>query len=172
MPLLLAMILLFEFIRPQGLTSDPTWHARFEYVAWCQNSRISSATKENLPRENANSSFNWWRMNWPASDLSKEWEQFYQQCVFTVRGPLSKCTKKEKVCNLMSFVSNKGRKIFYLTFQWQTVQVGAGEDKKDINEKVIPKRVAGKFKAHLDAACAMTMPCTADWYMYQVLSSH
>ena len=74
-----------------------------------------------------------------------------------VRGPLSKCTKKEKVCNLMSFAGNKGRKIFYLTFQWQTVQVGAGEDKKDINEKVIPERVAGKFKAHLEANKIPTM---------------
>ena len=56
------------------------------------------------------------------------------------------CIKKEKVCNLMSFVSNKGRKIIYLNFQWKTVQVGAGEDKKDILE-----RVTGKFKAHREA---------------------
>ena len=70
----------------------------------------------------ANSSFNWPRMNWAAGDLSKEWERFYQQCKFTFGGPLSKCSQKEKICNLISFVGDKGREI-YLTFQWETVQV-------------------------------------------------
>ena len=94
----------------------------------------------------ANSLFNWPRMNWAASDLSKEWERFHRHCEFTFGGPLSKCTETEKICNLTSFVWE-----IYLTFQWQTVQVGAGEDKQDVNEKDILERVAGKFKAHLEA---------------------
>lgn len=46
--------------------------------------------------------------------------------------------KKEKICNLMSFVGNKGREID-LTFQWQTIQVGTGEDRQDVNAKDILK---------------------------------
>ena len=72
-------------------------------------------------------------MNWAATDLSKEWERFYQHCEFAFGGPLSKCTEKEKICNLMSFVSDKGREI-YLTFQWDTVQAGSGENRHDISE--------------------------------------
>ena len=98
----------------------------------------------------ANSSFNWPRMNWAASDLSKEWERFYQHCEFTFGGPLSKCTEKEKICNLMSFVGDKGQEI-HLTFQWETVQVGSGESAQNVSEKNILERVAGKFKAHLEA---------------------
>ena len=89
-------------------------------------------------------------MNWDASDLSKEWERFYQHCEFTFGGPLSKCTEKEKICNLMSFVGDKGREI-YLTFQWETVKVGSGESAQDVSEKDILVRVVGKFKAHLEA---------------------
>ena len=99
----------------------------------------------------ANSSFNWPRINWAASDLSKEWERFYQHCEFTFGGPLSKCTEKEKICNLLSFVGDKGRGI-YLTFQWETaVQVGSGESAQNVNEKNLLERVAGKFKAHFEA---------------------
>ena len=98
----------------------------------------------------ANSSFNWPRMNWAAADLRKEWERFYQHCEFTFGGPLSKCTEKEKICNLMSFVGDKGREI-YLTFQWGTVQVGSGESAQNVNEKDILQRVVGKFKVHLGA---------------------
>ena len=98
----------------------------------------------------ANSSFNWPRMNWAAADLSKEWERFYQHCEFTFGGPLRKCTEKEKKCNLMSFVGDKGREI-YLTFQWGTVQVGSGESAQNVNEKGILQSVVGKFKAHLEA---------------------
>ena len=98
----------------------------------------------------ANLSYNWPKMNWAASDLSKEWERFYRHCEFAFGGPLSKCTEKEKICNLMSFVGDKGRKI-YLTFQWNTVQVGSGENRHDISERDILERVAEKFKAHLEA---------------------
>ena len=79
-------------------------------------------------------SYNWPTMNWAATDLSKEWERFYQHCEFAFGGPLSKCTEKEKICNLMSFVGDKGQEI-YLTFQWDTVQVGSGENRHDISEK-------------------------------------
>ena len=89
-------------------------------------------------------------MNWAATDLSKEWERFYQYCEFAFGGPLSKCMEKEKICNLMSFVGDKGRDI-YLTFQWDTVQVGSGENRHDISERDILERVADKFKAHLEA---------------------
>ena len=71
---------------------------------------------------------------------------FYQHCEFTFGGPLSKCTEKEKICNLMSFVGDKGREI-YLTFQWETVRVGTGESAQDVNERDILERVVGKFKA-------------------------
>ena len=98
----------------------------------------------------ANSSYKWPTMNWAAADLSKEWERFYQHCEFTFGGPLSKCTEKEKICNLMSFVGDKGREI-YLTFQWETVRVGTGESAQDVNERDILERVVGKFKAHLEA---------------------
>ena len=89
-------------------------------------------------------------MNWAAADLSKEWERFYQHCEFTFGGPLSKCTEKEKICNFISFVGDKGREI-YLTFDWQTVQVGTGDTAQNVSEKEILERVAGKFKAHVEA---------------------
>ena len=98
----------------------------------------------------ANSSYNWLNMNWAATDLSKEWERFYQHCEFTFCGPLSKCTEKEKICNLMNFVGDKGREI-YLSFDWQTVQVGAGDTVQNVSEKEILERVAGKLKAHIEA---------------------
>ncbi|CAH3128633.1 unnamed protein product, partial [Pocillopora meandrina] len=98
----------------------------------------------------ANASYNWPTMNWAATDLSKEWERFYQHCEFAFGGPLNKCTEKEKVCNLMSFVGDKGQEI-YLTFRWNTVQVGSGENRRDISERDILERVAEKFKAHLEA---------------------
>ena len=50
----------------------------------------------------------------------------------------------------MRFVGDKGREI-YLTFQWETVQVGSGESAQNVSEKDILERVAGKFKAHLEA---------------------
>ena len=81
----------------------------------------------------ANSSFKWSRMNWAASDLSKEWERFYQHCEFTFGEPLSKCIEKEKICNLMTFVGGKNREV-YLTFQWETVQVGSGLSAQDVND--------------------------------------
>ena len=40
----------------------------------------------------------------------------------------------------MSFVSDKGREI-YLTFDWQTVQVGTGETAQNVSEKDILERV-------------------------------
>ena len=94
--------------------------------------------------------YNWPTMNWAATDLSKEWERFYQHCEFAFGGPLSKCTEKEKICNLTSFVGDKGQEI-YFTFQWDTVQVGSGENRHDISERDILERVAEKFKAHLEA---------------------
>ena len=66
------------------------------------------------------------------------------------KGPLNKCTEKEKMCNLMSFFGDKGQEI-YLTCQWNTVQVGSGENRRDISERDILERVAEKFKAHLEA---------------------
>ena len=89
-------------------------------------------------------------MNWAAGDLSKEWERFYQHCEFTFGGPLSKCSEKEKICNLMSFVGDKGREI-YLTFQWETVQVGSGESAQNVKEKDILQRVVRKFQVHFEA---------------------
>ena len=50
----------------------------------------------------------------------------------------------------MSFVGDKGREI-YLTFDWQTVQVGTGETAQNVSEKDILERDAGKFKAHVEA---------------------
>ena len=50
----------------------------------------------------------------------------------------------------MSFVSDKGREI-YLTFDWQTVQVGTAETTQNVSEKYILERVASKFKAHVEA---------------------
>ena len=67
-----------------------------------------------------------------------------------VRGLLSICTEKEKMCNLMSFVGDKGREI-YFSFQWETLQVGSRESAQNVSEKDILERVAGKFKAHLEA---------------------
>ena len=82
--------------------------------------------------------------------LMGKWERFYQHCEFAFGGPLSKRTEKEKICNLMSFVGDKGREI-YLTFQWDTVQVGSGENRHGISERDILERVAEKFKVHLEA---------------------
>ena len=50
----------------------------------------------------------------------------------------------------MRFVGDKGREI-YLTFQWETVQVGSGESAQNVSEKDILERVDGNFKAHLEA---------------------
>ena len=50
----------------------------------------------------------------------------------------------------MNFVGDKGQEI-YLTFDWQTVQVGAGDTAQNVSEKEILERVAGKFKAHVEA---------------------
>ena len=101
----------------------------------------------------AKASYNWLNMNWAAADLSKEWERFYEHCEFTFsapRPPPSKYTEKEKICNLMSFVGDKGREI-HLTFHWQTFQVGKAETAQNVSEKYILERVAGKFKAHEEA---------------------
>ena len=87
-------------------------------------------------------------MNWQAKDLGKDWERFYQHCEFAFGGPLSKCTEKEKICNLMSFVGDKGREM-YLTFQWKTVEVGTGHDIQQVSEKDILNKVAAKFKEQL-----------------------
>ena len=89
-------------------------------------------------------------MNRAAADFSKEWERFNQHCEFTFGGPLSKCTEKEKICNLMSFVGDKSQEI-YLTFDWQTVQVGMGDIAQNVSEKEILERVPSKFKAHVEA---------------------
>ncbi len=70
-------------------------------------------------------------MNWQAKDLDKEWERFYQHFEFAFGGPLSKCSEKEEICNLMSFVGGKGREM-YLTFQWNTIQVGEGDDADEV----------------------------------------
>ncbi|CAB4033706.1 Hypothetical predicted protein [Paramuricea clavata] len=87
------------------------------------------------------SSYNWLIMNWQAKDLDKEWERFYHHCEFAFGGPLSKCTEKEKICNLMSFIGDKGREM-YLTFQWNTIQVGTGENTQQVSEKDILDKVA------------------------------
>ena len=96
------------------------------------------------------SSHNWPVMNWAAAYLSREWERFYQHCEFAFGGPLSKCSEKEKMCNLMSFVGDKGREIF-LTFRWETVDRGSGEHRQSVSEKDILERVEGKFKTYLEA---------------------
>ena len=87
-------------------------------------------------------------MNWQAKDLDKEWERFYQHCEFAFGGPLSKCTEKEKICNLMSFVGDKGREM-YLTFQWNTIEVGTDDNIQQVSEKDILDKVAAKFKEQL-----------------------
>ena len=55
-----------------------------------------------------------------------------------------KCSEKEKNCDLISFVEDKGREIF-LTFQWETVDRGS-EHRQSVSEKDILEHVAGKFK--------------------------
>ena len=50
----------------------------------------------------------------------------------------------------MSFAGDKGREI-YLTFQWDTVQVGSGKNRHDISERDILEWVTEKFKGHLKA---------------------
>lgn len=75
---------------------------------------------------------------------------FYYHGEFTYGGPLSKCSEMEKICNLMSFVGDKGREI-YFTFQWETVRIGSGESELIVSEKDVLEKVARKFKALLDA---------------------
>jgi hypothetical protein len=94
--------------------------------------------------------YSWPAMNWQAPDLAKEWERFYQHCQFTFGGPLSKCSKKEKICNLMNFVGDKGREK-YLTFQWNTITVGSGTNATKVNEKDNLESVVKKFKDHVEA---------------------
>jgi len=85
-------------------------------------------------------------MNWSAADPSKEWKSFYlHQCEFKLGGPLSKCSEKEKICNLIpSFVGDKARETHF-TLQWKTVQVRCGESAQ--NESL----VQSKFTARLEA---------------------
>ena len=94
--------------------------------------------------------YSWPSMNWKATDLAKEWERFYQHCEFTFGGPLSKCSEKEKICNLMNFVGDKGREK-YLTFEWATVTVGTGTEARQVNQADILKCVADKFKQHVES---------------------
>ena len=79
-------------------------------------------------------------MKWAAADQSKEWERFYRHCEFMFGGPLSKCTEKEKICNLMSLCNLKAEKFTSLSSGelWSTVQVGSGESAQNVNEKDIP----------------------------------
>ena len=88
-------------------------------------------------------------MNLAAADLNREWERFYQHREFAFGGPLSKCSKKEKIYNLMSFVGDRGREIF-LTFSWETVEVGTEEDRQSISEKDVLEHVAKKVKTYLE----------------------
>ena len=57
---------------------------------------------------------------------------------------------RRSICNLVSFVGDKGQEI-YLTFDWQTVQVGTGDTARNVSEKEILERVPGKYKAHVEA---------------------
>ena len=87
-------------------------------------------------------------MNWQATDLDKEWVRFYQHCEFAFGGPLSKCSEQEKICKLMSFVGDKGREM-YLTFQWNTIQIGERDDRQEVSEKDVLERVVAKFQEQL-----------------------
>ena len=145
--LFVVVVVLTNHNKPRWLTCDPTWRACAEYITWCRSSGISNH-KDNTDRINmaegyANSSYNWPNMNWAAADLSKEWERFYQHCEFTFGGPPSKCTEKEKICNLMSFVGDKGQEIS-LHFDWQTVQVGTGDTAQNVSKKEIESPVNSK----------------------------
>jgi len=90
--------------------------------------------------------YSWPVLNWKADDLLKEWERFYQHCEFVFGGPLAKCNEKEKICNLMNFVGDKGREM-YSTFEWKTVKVGTN----DVSEKDVLESVAGKFREQLQS---------------------
>ena len=94
----------------------------------------------------ANSSYNWPTRNWAASDLSKEWEILSILPICIRRTAQQIHGKNRKYV----FVGDEGREI-YLTFQWNTVQVGSGENRHDIRERDILEGVAEKFKAHLEA---------------------
>ena len=48
----------------------------------------------------------------------------------------------------MSFVGDKSRKM-YLTFQWNTAEVGPGDDIQQVSEKDILDKVTAKFKEQL-----------------------
>ena len=127
------------------------------YVTWCQETgfcccfkQVNNTKGRKLAKmaEGYSNSYNWPTMNWQAKDLDKEWERFYQHCEFAFGDPLSKCSEKEKICNLMSFVGDKGCKM-YLTFQWNTIQVGEGDDVHEVSEKDVLDRVVAKFKKQL-----------------------
>ena len=42
--------------------------------------------------------------------------------------------RERKICNLVSFVGEKDQEM-YLTFQWNIVQIGEGEDRQEVSEK-------------------------------------
>ena len=100
--------------KPHGSGSDPIWRSCSKYITWCLCSGISShqgnANRIKVAEGYANPWYHWPNMNWAASDLSKEWKRLYQHCEFTFGGPL-KCSEK-KICNLVSFVGDKGREIY------------------------------------------------------------
>ena len=106
-------------------------------------------SKKDMVEGYANSSYNWPTRNWAASDLSKEWE-ILSILPICIRRTAQQIHGKRENMQTMSFVGDEGREI-YLTFRWNTVQVGSGENRHDIRERDILERVAEKFKAHLEA---------------------
>lgn len=102
--------------------------------------------------EGYGNSYNWPIMNWMASDLSKEWERFYNHCSFTFGfgGPLFKCSEAEKICNLMNFVGDKGREI-YMCFDWQNVKIKVNGEDKEVSQKDVLGELVKIFKNHVES---------------------
>lgn len=82
-------------------------------------------------------------MDWAASHLSREWERFHTEIIHD-RNLEGENQQPNGLCRRKRLGNS------YLTLQWETVKIGAGEDRQDVNDKAIFERVAGKFKADIE----------------------
>ncbi|XP_033106768.1 uncharacterized protein LOC117108748 [Anneissia japonica] len=87
-------------------------------------------------------------MNWASPDFVKEFNRFRQHCQFTFDGPLAAKTELEKVNYLMTYIGDRGRKIFS-TFQWTPGTPAAGGNPAVPAENEILSGVLSKFETYV-----------------------
>lgn len=128
------------FTKQLGQTQQSTARAEYNLSRYALAWNVKDS--KTMADYTAAQGYAWPAMNWSARDLQKEFERFYSHCEFVFGGPLSKCSEKEKICNLMNFVGDKGREK-YMCFEWATVTQGG----EQVSQKDILAEVVKRFKA-------------------------